>query len=141
MAKKLPKIKFLIVGSVGFYFKGEEKPKNVGFTGLVDDREKALILSIADVALNPMLSGSGTNLKMLDYMAAGVCVLSTKTGARGLEIPNNLIKIAKVEEFVDFIEDIEKHTNVYMAREFVEKNYSWKVIGEKLRGFYSDKVS
>ncbi len=141
MAKKLPKIKFLIVGSVGFYFKGEEKPKNVGFTGLVDDREKALILSVADVALNPMLSGSGTNLKMLDYMAAGVCVLSTKTGARGLEIPDNLIKIAKVEEFVDFIEDIEKHTNVYMAREFVEKNYSWKVIGEKLRGFYSDKVS
>ncbi len=143
MADKLKNVKFMIVGSVGFYFKGIEKPKNVGFTNLVSDKEKALILSVCDVALNPMLSGSGTNLKMLDYMAAGIGVISTEVGARGLDIPKGVVKIAKIGEFADYIEDINKYTDIYRAREFVEKNYSWEIIAKRLRGFYLEllKVS
>ncbi len=143
MADKLKNVKFMIVGSVGFYFKGIEKPKNVGFTNLVNDKEKALILSVCDVALNPMLSGSGTNLKMLDYMAAGISVISTEVGARGLDIPKGVVKIAKIGEFADYIEDINKYTDIYRAREFVEKNYSWEIIAKRLRGFYLEllKVS
>ncbi len=143
MADKLKNVKFMIVGSVGFYFKGIEKPKNVGFTNLVSDKEKALILSVCDVALNPMLSGSGTNLKMLDYMAAGIGVISTEVGARGLDIPKGVVKIAKIGEFADYIEDINKYTDIYKAREFVEKNYSWEIIAKRLRGFYLEllKVS
>ncbi len=140
MAEKLNNVKFMIVGSVGFYFKGIQKPKNVGFTNLVSDREKALILSVCDVALNPMLSGSGTNLKMLDYMAAGISVISTEVGARGLNIPKGAVKIAKISKFVDYIENIKEHTDIYKAREFVEKNYSWEVIGERLRGFYLEAI-
>ncbi len=136
MANKLKNVKFMIVGSVGFYFKGIEKPNNVGFTNLVSDKEKALILSVCDVALNPMLSGSGTNLKMLDYMAAGISVISTEVGARGLDIPKGVVKIAKISEFTDYIEDINKYTDIYRAREFVEKNYSWEIIAKRLRGFY-----
>ena len=138
MAKKVPDVKFVILGSVGLFFGGKEKPENVGFTGIVDDDEKASFLSVSDVALNPMLSGSGTNLKMLDYMAAGICVLSTKVGARGLDIPEGIIKIAKVDDFYKYIKDIQNYTDVYRARKFVEKNYSWKVIGDKLRKFYSE---
>jgi hypothetical protein len=44
------------------------------------------VLSFADVALNPMRWGSGTNLKMLDYALAGVPLLSTAFGARGLAL-------------------------------------------------------
>ena len=40
--------------------------------------------ALADAALNPMRWGSGTNLKMLDYALAGVPILSTRFGARGL---------------------------------------------------------
>ncbi len=140
MAEILDDVKFLILGSVGLYFGGKDKPDNVGFTGIVSDEEKALILSIADVALNPMRSGSGTNLKMLDYMAAGVRVLSTKVGARGLNISKGLIKISEIEDFYKYIKNIENHTDVYKAREFVEKNYAWEVIGKKAREFY-EKIS
>ena len=33
--------------------------------------------------LNPMVSGSGTNLKMLEYAAAGLPIVSTFFGGRG----------------------------------------------------------
>ena len=47
-------------------------------------RDGNLPIVILDLAINPVTTGSGTNLKMLDYMAAGVPVLSTPHGARGL---------------------------------------------------------
>jgi hypothetical protein len=37
-------------------------------------------LGAADVAVNPMFSGSGTNIKMFDFMAAGLPVVSTPPG-------------------------------------------------------------
>lgn len=87
-AEKLNNFKFIILGSAGEYFKHYKipRPSNVGFAGVAQDCEKALYLSAADLAVNPMLSGSGTNLKMLDYMAAGVPVASTAVGARGLRL-------------------------------------------------------
>jgi glycosyltransferase involved in cell wall biosynthesis len=42
------------------------------------------VLGLAGAALNPMRWGSGTNLKMLDYALAGVPILSTRFGARGV---------------------------------------------------------
>jgi glycosyltransferase involved in cell wall biosynthesis len=38
----------------------------------------------ASLLVNPMLVGTGINIKILDAMAAGVPVVSTDTGARGL---------------------------------------------------------
>ncbi len=48
------------------------------------EAELTALFRAADVGLNPMLRGSGTNLKMLDYAAHGALVLSTEVGARGL---------------------------------------------------------
>jgi len=80
---------FVIVGSAGLYFRNDRTrtiPENVKLVGPVDEKEKTVLLAAADVALNPMTSGSGSNLKMLDYFAAGVPVLSTEFGARGLAV-------------------------------------------------------
>jgi len=87
MALNLPHYSFIIMGSVGNYFESHTTPNNIGFTGITDDTEKEIYLSITDIAINPMLTGSGTNLKMLDYMANGIPVISTKVGTRGLNIP------------------------------------------------------
>ena len=77
IARLLPHVNFLLVGSVGCYLDrfGFALPANVKSLGVVDDRAKDRILSWVDLAINPMQSGSGTNLKMLDYMAAGVPLL------------------------------------------------------------------
>ena len=136
LAQKLPEYKFIIMGSVDKYFesenKMEQKPKNVGFTGITTDTEKEYFLSIADIAINPMLSGSGTNLKMLDYMANGIPVLSTKIGARGLEIPKDYIAIAPIDKFEEYIQNIDTCTKRVKSRKYVEENFSWSKIKESL---------
>lgn len=83
-AAQLPDVRFVIVGSVGVALQGEELPENVDLCGVVDAGFVRAVLGTASVALNPMRSGSGTNLKMLDYALAGVPVISTRVGARGL---------------------------------------------------------
>lgn len=132
IAKKLPHYNFLVMGSVGGYFDSYEKPKNIGFTGITTDEEKELYLSITDIAINPMMTGSGTNLKMLDYMANGIPVISTEVGARGLDIPNGYIVVCDIKDFEYYILNIEKYVSIEESRKYVENKFSWKVISENL---------
>jgi glycosyltransferase involved in cell wall biosynthesis len=78
-----PNIDFVVMGSVGKYLEKQILPENLRCTGLISDAEKAQYLAIADIGLNPMRGGSGTNLKMSEYAAAGLWMVSTKFGARG----------------------------------------------------------
>jgi len=135
IAEELPDVNFLIVGSVGLAFRDEQKTNNVGFMGVVDDETKATILSIADVALNPMKSGSGTNLKMLDYLMAGIPVISTQFGVRGIGIENNIHCIVReLDSFPDAITNIRhenvksKHIRSDAAKQYIQEKFDWQVI-------------
>ncbi len=85
--------RFAICGGVGGAIDGDALARrgigNVRVTGTLDDAARREYLGAADVAVNPMFSGSGTNIKMFDFMAAGLPVISTPTGARGI----NLVRI------------------------------------------------
>jgi glycosyltransferase involved in cell wall biosynthesis len=83
-AAQLPSVHFLLLGSVCHAMQAWERPANVGLLGVVSDAEKATWLAICDLGLNPVVSGSGTNLKLLEYAAVGLPVVSTEFGARGL---------------------------------------------------------
>ncbi|MBW0116080.1 glycosyltransferase family 4 protein [Pseudonocardia abyssalis] len=50
----------------------------------VDAPEVASHLAAADVFVNPVRHGAGINIKMIEAMAAGLPVVSTPVGARGL---------------------------------------------------------
>lgn len=139
MAEDIPDVTFLVIGSVCLALKDEEVPPNVGLMGVVDDETKDVILGLADVALNPMTSGSGTNLKMLDYFAAGIPVVSTLFGARGLSVEDGKqCIIAELENFSEAIiclkhEDISnKRFHVENARQHVEHRFSWDAIASNL---------
>ena len=133
-----PNTRFVILGSVCLPFKDRKLPANMELMGAVDMPTRDLMMSIADVALNPMQSGSGTNLKMLDYMAAGIPVISTPFGARGLkirpdehyiqgsinELPAQLARIAALDEGA-------LATMITAARRLVEQEYSWSVIADR----------
>lgn len=84
VARALPDIHALIVGSAGSALLEDDVPENVDITGPVAEPFLQDVLSLADVAVNPMASGSGTNLKMLEYAGAGLPLISTTFGARGL---------------------------------------------------------
>jgi glycosyltransferase involved in cell wall biosynthesis len=62
----------------------ESTPESVVCTGVVDDLPGHI--AAADVAVAPMLSGSGTNLKILEYLATGLPVVTTPIGAEGLSL-------------------------------------------------------
>jgi glycosyltransferase involved in cell wall biosynthesis len=55
------------------------------FLGFVDDLRP--YMAAADVGVNPVERGSGSSAKLLEYLAAGLPVLSTALGARGFTQP------------------------------------------------------
>jgi glycosyltransferase involved in cell wall biosynthesis len=141
IARLLPHVNFVFLGSVGGYLDrfGFTLPANAKSLGVVDDQTKDQILSWVDLAINPMQSGSGTNIKMLDYMAAGVPVLSTPFGARGLGLQDRThARLAPVIEFPRVIEEMRTEeasviaSMVERAQAHVMGHFSWEVIARQL---------
>lgn len=133
-----PQTRFVIIGSVCIPFEKRTLPSNVELMGIVDTQTRDAMMSIADVALNPMRSGSGTNLKMLDYMAAGIPVISTKFGARGLSIkPDQHYLRAETADLhkglstLATMNDADLEGMILQARSIVEQDYSWDVIADR----------
>ena len=109
MASKNPKFTFEIIGSAK-PTKGS-KMKNMVFHGVVDDNKKSEIMSRCFLALNPVTEGSGRNLKMVDYLAHGLPVLSTPIGVRGFEDYDILdsIVICEPDEFEESIKRLSEN--------------------------------
>lgn len=83
-AQHLPEVDFCLLGSVcqGLVLQAP-LPDNVRLLGVVSDAEKQAWLALADLGLNPMTSGGGSNLKLADMAASGCRLVSTAFGARG----------------------------------------------------------
>jgi glycosyltransferase involved in cell wall biosynthesis len=132
MAHELPDVLFVVAGRVGDSF---TSTRNVIVTGYVEDI--APFFRAADSAVNPVTSGSGTNVKMLEYMAAGLPVVSTLTGVRGLQVePGVHAMVQDLEEFPSALGTILEDDNLRETlsrngRTLVEERYDWKKIGEK----------
>lgn len=77
---------FFIVGSVCYCLAERAVPENMRLLGVLSEKEKATVLQAAHVALNPVRQGGGTNLKILEYIAWQLPVLTTPQGIRGLDL-------------------------------------------------------
>jgi glycosyltransferase involved in cell wall biosynthesis len=58
--------------------------RRAGAEVTVDAPAVAPLLAAGDVFINPVRKGAGVNIKMIDAMAAGLPVVSTTVGARGM---------------------------------------------------------
>jgi glycosyltransferase involved in cell wall biosynthesis len=135
LAARCPDILFLIVGGAGNTLE-DKKRANVRIYGIVSDDEKKSLLAVSDIAINPVITGSGTNIKMFDFMAAGLPTITTPAGARGI-IDNESFIVADRPEFPEAIRHILADSGAYAiisqnARTLVEEEYDWKGISEKL---------
>lgn len=128
----------LVAGSVCHAMNGMDLPHNVRRLGVISDAERSQWLSVADVALNPMRYGSGSNLKMLDYLASGIPVVTTPFGVRGLDLDDRLVSIAELSGFGDAIDrlmaqsEAEQVHRVQAAREHVAQRFAWERIAADL---------
>lgn len=90
----------LAIGSKPPDFPLHEK---IRFIGSVDDL--AEVLPAADLAVVPLMDGGGTRMKILDYFAARVPVISTAKGIEGIPVRNGreALVIDDFEEMADAI--------------------------------------
>ncbi len=134
LAPKNKDIHYIIIGNIKSSFNAEKVPQNVKFTGIVDERFKEELYKNCDLAINPMFSGSGTNLKVLEYIAYGIPLVSTKFGMRGLEIFNDHVYIADKNNFIEIVEKVLSlpidilENNSRSARNICEKYFDKSII-------------
>ncbi len=99
-------VDFVLAGGIGVNAAvtaaARGKP-NVVVTGPLFDAQRLDILHAADFAINPMQSGSGTNIKMFDFMAVALPVVATPVGARGIPLRSEGLF---TPELVDFSEAV-----------------------------------
>ncbi len=137
LADNLPEVKFNIAGSCCDSFNNVKK-SNVNLLGKIGEEEKNILFKNADIAINPMFSGAGTNLKTLEYLSAGIPLISTNTGVRGLGLINgqHFIEADKnnfVKKLKDIIHNSDSLTNIASsAKQFINKTYSWDKIAEDI---------
>jgi glycosyltransferase involved in cell wall biosynthesis len=91
------------------------------------------------VAICPLLSGSGTRLKILEAMSAGNPVVSTAIGCEGLQLRDGCEILIRNEpqSFADGVVDLmgreeHFHRQRLAARVTVESRYDWRVVGNDL---------
>ena len=136
-AAKVPNVLFVFLGSICRYEKlANLSMPNVVSLGEVDESFKWMVFSIGDIGLNPMELGSGSNIKVLEYAAAGLSVVSTPFGTRGID--KRLVKTFLVAEPDSFAECLSKIANVSddilkekgaSARLLAQKYADWSRIG------------
>jgi len=140
LAPLLPDVTFVIAGGVGAGM--HPSHGNVRVTGQLDDAAKYRWFHASDIAINPMTSGSGTNIKMFDFMAMSLPVVSTTVGARGIDMAGRqimLIAEPTAQSFASAIEQLaDEATRARIGKEgrmCVEDGYAWERISEQLGTF------
>ena len=93
----------------------------------------------AQVAIVPLLHGSGTRLKILEAMSLGVPVISTSVGAEGIDYSKgeSVVIADTLKQFSEAVDQLFKEPLLFTgiserARKLVEKEYSWDVIGKEI---------
>lgn len=131
-------IEFIIIGRNPPSFK---TPSNVKFLGYVDDIKKYIYESTICIA--PLRYGSGTRLKILEYMAMGKPVIATSKGAEGIDYTNdeNIIIEDNIDMFSERIRElIEKKSKRddlgKKAELLIKEKYDWGIYQEKLMHIY-----
>lgn len=119
------------------------KKKNVNIIGEVADAKE--FIRDNDIAVVPLLSGSGIRIKIIESMAMGRTVVTTMVGAEGIQYSEyeNIIIADTPAKMVEVICKIIKEPNEaqrigWNARKLVEEVYDNKKIIDRLLIFYDE---
>lgn len=142
IAKRHTDLDFVIVGRNPSAAVCELASSRVRVTGTVPDVRPFYATAAAVVV--PLRVASGTRLKILEAMSAGVPVVSTRVGAEGLEVTDDVhLLLADTEtQMISALDRIlgspETASRLTCAsRDFAVQHYDWKIIGETLYRIHS----
>jgi polysaccharide biosynthesis protein PslH len=140
-----PTWKFTIVGrNPSLEVQALANYRGIEVTGTVADVRPYYREAFASVV--PLRIGGGSRLKILESLAAGVPVVSTKLGAEGLAITHrkNILIANSALEFCTALVDLKSdslHQQLSVAgRELVHDRYGWSLIGSQLFEYYQSLI-
>lgn len=120
---------------------------NVTFDEYAPD-DTSLIYKKADVLLAPVRVGGGTKFKILESMASGLPVVTTKIGIEGIEAKEGreVLLGETAEDLASMTLEVLRAGRLREklarnARVLIEEKYDWKKIVKKLEKVYESAVS
>ena len=115
----------------------------VDVLGFVDDLRKEI--ASAAVVIAPLRIGGGTRLKILEGMAVGRPIVSTRIGAEGIDVKHerDILIADSPHELGAAIERVIDEPELAFrlgeaARQTAERHYSWRAAAQKLVEFYAE---
>jgi len=145
ISQNYPNLQFTIVGRDPAPAVRALASDRIHVTGTVDDVRPFYASAVATVV--PLRCGSGTRLKILESMAAGVPVVSTPLGAEGIEVKDDvhLLLANDVREIAVAVSRVvssaETRTRLSQAaRALVCRVYDWSAIGDRLSDIHANLV-
>jgi sugar transferase (PEP-CTERM/EpsH1 system associated) len=145
IAKRHPKLKFVIVGRNPTPEVRRLESERIRVTGTVEDVRPFYASALAVVV--PLRIGSGTRLKILEAMAAGVPVVATRLGAEGIAAKHGVhVLLADTDtEICSALDQVAispqtRNRLALAARQLVATRYDWSVLGESLYQVHSELV-
>jgi glycosyltransferase involved in cell wall biosynthesis len=122
-------VEFVIVGPCARRFRGEGGA-NVRFD---PDGDIAQYIGPDAVGLNPVVAGSGSSMKLLQYLASGLPVLSTPFGMRGFQVLAPWVVTAELD---DFPAALRRPLTVPQGVREQLAPYEWSAVAAKALGVY-----
>lgn len=137
-----PGAHFVVVGKPGALVVPENLRANVELAGFVDDVRRPVLESAVYVV--PLRAGSGTRLKVLEAMALGKAIVTTRIGAEGIELESGRDAYfaddadgfaRSVVRLMEQPEEVERLGAA--ARKVAELRYGWAAIGRAMLPAYA----
>ena len=91
----------------------------------------------ADIAVCPLVSGSGTSLKSVEYLAAGLPLVSTAVGVRGLGLGAGDAVVCGPEDMPGEVaalvgDEARRRALAAAGRRVAESRFGWAALGERV---------
>ena len=144
--KRVPEAKIYLAGRNMPRWLRKTKKKNVIVVGEVPDAHE--FVNEHNIAVVPLLSGSGMRIKIIESMALGKTVITTLVGAEGIQYSEfeDIIIADNVPKMVENICRLYQHPEEaeaigLNARRLVEELYDNKKIINRLEIFYNELKS
>ncbi|MES1174360.1 MAG: glycosyltransferase [Myxococcales bacterium] len=136
-----PRVKFCILGPGARQEVHDRKGNGVEVLGMVDDVGPYIEKAAAIVV--PLRVGGGTRLKIVEALAKGKAIVSTRLGAEGLDVVHerHLLLADEPDDFADQVSRVLADAELARrlgnnGRELVERQYGWQSIVQRLLDFY-----
>lgn len=130
IAMQLPDYNFQIAGNVDKKLIRSIPSPNIKFLGKIENPYKLYEKALIGIA--PLISGSGTRIKILEYLNAGLPVITTNIGAEGLD--KRIKKILNIEDdfkrYPIIIKELTQNLEEWLklsrkGQSLIKKVYNW----------------